>query len=111
MNRLVSSVRATGGIGVVGVFVPNDPKATDQLAEQGEIAFDFGLFFQKGLRMGSGQANVKAYNRRLARLIHAGKAAPSFLVSRHLRLEEAPTAYRRFDARDPGWTKVVHPGS
>lgn len=110
MNRLVGSVRATGGIGVIGVFVPKDPKGPDDLSKQGEIAFDIGLFFQKGLHMGSGQANVKAYNRHLARLIHTGKAAPSFLVSHHMHLDEAPDAYKHFDARDPGWTKVVlHP--
>jgi threonine dehydrogenase-like Zn-dependent dehydrogenase len=57
--------------------------------------------------MGSGQTNVKAYNRRLARLIHAGKARPSFIVSHHLPLEDAPKAYESFDKREAGWTKVV----
>ena len=107
MNNLVSSVRATGAIGVVGVFVPEDPQSSDELGKQGQIAFDFGLFFQKGLRMGSGQANVKAYNRYLRDLIAAGKAKPSFLVSHHLPLHEAPDAYHHFDARDDGWTKVI----
>ena len=78
-----------------------------ELARQGKIAFDLGLFFQKGQHMGSGQTNVKAYNRRLCRLIHAGRAKPSFLVSHHMTLHEAPDAYRHFDARDNGWTKVV----
>jgi glutathione-independent formaldehyde dehydrogenase len=110
MNRLVASVRPTGGIGVIGVFVPKDPKGPDDLSKHGEIALDIGLFFEKGLHMGSGQANVKAYNRQLARLIHTGKAKPSFLVSHHLHLDEAPDAYEHFDAREPGWTKVVlHP--
>jgi threonine dehydrogenase-like Zn-dependent dehydrogenase len=40
-------------------------------------------------------------------LIHAGKAKPSFIVSHRLPLDEAPNAYRHFDARDNGWTKVV----
>ena len=107
MNNLVSSVRATAAIGVVGVFVPEDPQSSDELGKHGQIAFDFGLFFQKGLRMGSGQANVKAYNRYLRDLIAAGKAKPSFLVSHHLPLHEAPDAYHHFDARDNGWTKVI----
>ncbi len=107
MNNLVSSVRATGAIGVVGVFVPSDPQSPNELGKHGQIAFDFGLFFQKGLRMGSGQANVKAYNRYLRDLIAAGKAKPSFLVSHHLPLHEAPDAYHHFDARDDGWTKVI----
>lgn len=107
MNNLVKSVRATGAIGVVGVFVPEDPQSPNELGKQGQIAFDFGLFFQKGLRMGSGQANVKAYNRYLRDLITADKAKPSFLVSHHLPLHDAPDAYRHFDARDDGWTKVI----
>jgi glutathione-independent formaldehyde dehydrogenase len=107
MNGLFRSVRPTGSIGVVGVFVPEDPGAKDKLAKKGQIAFDFGLFWFKGQRMATGQANVKAYNRQLRDLIHADKASPSFIISHELPLERAPDAYEHFDARDPGWTKVV----
>ena len=107
MNNLVASVKATGGIGVVGVFVPEDPGAQDELAKQGQIAFDFGSFWFKGQRMATGQANVKAYNRKLRDLIEAGKAKPSFLISHELPLAEAPDAYKHFDDRDAGWTKVI----
>ena len=111
MNKLVQSVRPTGGLGVVGVFVPEDPKSKDKLARKGQIAFDFGTYFEKGLHMGSGQANVKAYNRLLCRLIHAGKANPSWIVSHELGLDQAPEAYKKFDEREQGWTKVIlHPG-
>lgn len=67
-----------------------DPGAPDELSQQGELAFDFGKFFQKGLRMGSGQANVKAYNRQRRELIAAGKASPSFLVSHEVALDTHP---------------------
>jgi len=107
MNNLVKSVRYTGRLGVVGVFVPQDPKGPDKLEKQGQIAFDLGEFWHKGLRMGTGQANVKRYNRRLRELISNGIARPSFIVSHRLPLSEAPDAYERFDAREPGWTKVV----
>lgn len=107
MNNLVASVRATGKIGVVGVFVPEDPEAKDKLEKKGQIAFDWGQFWFKGLSLGTGQANVKAYNRQLRELIHLGKAKPSFLVSHELPLEDAPDAYRRFNERQEGWTKVV----
>jgi glutathione-independent formaldehyde dehydrogenase len=60
--------------------------------------------------MGTGQCPVKRYNRHLRNLIHAGKAQPSFIVSHHLRLDQAPEGYDHFDRRDDGWTKVVlHP--
>ena len=107
MNNLVASVKATGGIGVVGVFVPLDPKADDVLQKVGKIEFDMGAFWTKGQSMATGQANVKAYNRYLCDLIHAGKAKPSWIVSHSLSLEDAPVAYKHFDERDKGWTKVV----
>ena len=66
-----------------------------------------GAFFAKGLSMGSGQCNVKAYNRKLRDLIEAGRAKPSFIVSHRLSLDQAPEAYERFDKREDGWTKVV----
>jgi glutathione-independent formaldehyde dehydrogenase len=107
MNNLVESVRPTGRLGIVGVFPSKDPKSKDNLEKKGQIAFDIGKFFEKGLSMGSGQADVKRYNRHLSNLIHSGKAKPSFLVSHELRLEDAAEAYKHFDARDKGWTKVV----
>jgi glutathione-independent formaldehyde dehydrogenase len=107
MNNLVKSVKATGGIGVVGVFVPKDPGAKDKLAKNGEIAFDLGNFWFKGQKIGTGQANVKAYNRKLRDLIAVGKAKPSAIISHELALGDAPTAYKNFDDRKNGWTKVV----
>ena len=112
MNRLVASVRFTGTIGCVGVFVPQDPGASDELAKQGKLAFDYGMFWFKGQHIGTGQAPVKKYNRQLRDLIAAGKAEPSFIVSHELPLDRAPEAYEHFDKRDDGWTKVVlHPAT
>ncbi len=107
MNGLVHAVRATGAIGVVGVFPPADPKGPDKLSQDGKMAFDFGTYFAKGLRSGTGQANVKAYNRQLRDLIASGHAEPSFIVSHELPLAQAPEAYQHFDNRDDGWTKVI----
>ena len=107
LNSLVEAVRATGMIGVVGLYVPSDPGAPSEEAKRGELLFKIGKFFEKGLRMGSGQANVKSYNRYLRDLIIAGRARPSFVVSKELPLEKAPEGYALFDARDEGWSKVV----
>jgi len=112
MNNLVNSVKFTGGIGVVGVFVPEDPNGPDALEKEGKIALDWGMLWFKGQRVATGQCPVKAYNRQLRDLIHAGRAKPSFIVSHELKLDQAPDAYKHFDARDHGWTKVIlHPGS
>ncbi|WP_062349362.1 glutathione-independent formaldehyde dehydrogenase [Herbidospora yilanensis] len=110
LNNLVKSVKFTGTIGVVGVYIPSDPGSPDDLFKQGEVAFDYGMFWFKGQMIGNGQCNVKNYNRKLSRLIHAGKARPSWVVSHELNLDDAPGGYEHFDRRDPGWTKVViHP--
>ena len=55
--------------------------------------------------MGSGQCSVKLYNRSFRGLIRAGRATPSFIMSRRLTLDQARNAYQRFDAREHGWTK------
>jgi glutathione-independent formaldehyde dehydrogenase len=111
LNELVESVRFTGGIGTVGVYVPMDPGAPDDLAKQGKARFEFGNFWFKGQHMGTGQCPVKRYNRHLRSLIAENKVKPSWIVSHDLPLEQAPEAYKHFDAREDGWTKVVlHPG-
>lgn len=107
LNNLVHSVRFTGGIGAVGVYVPQDPGGPNDMATRGEVAFDYGMHWFKGQTLGSGQCPVKRYNRRLRDLIAADKAKPSWIVSHELSLEEAPEAYTHFDAREDGWTKVV----
>ena len=67
-------------------------------------------FFPQGLHLGTGQCNVKAYNRYLRDMIIAGKAKPSFVVSHEIDIDEAPNAYEKFDKRVDGYTKVlIHP--
>jgi len=112
LDNLVKVVRSTGGIGVVGVYMPQDPGAATEEAKQGRVAFDYGTFFSKGQRMGTGQCPVMRYNRHLRDLIITGRAQPSFLVSHELPLGEAADGYRHFDNRDAGWTKVLlRPGA
>ncbi|WP_445259033.1 alcohol dehydrogenase catalytic domain-containing protein [Nocardioides aurantiacus] len=63
LDNLVQVVKAHGGIGVIGVYVPQDPGAPDELAAHGRVAFDYGTFFTKGQQMGTGQAPVKRSGR------------------------------------------------
>jgi glutathione-independent formaldehyde dehydrogenase len=107
LDNLVQVVKAHGGIGVVGVYVPQDEAAPNKLAAEGRVAFDYGSFFTKGQHMGTGQAPVKRYNRQLRDLIVAGVATPGFLVSHEMALEEAAEGYAKFDQRLDGWTKVL----
>jgi glutathione-independent formaldehyde dehydrogenase len=111
LNQLIDTVRPTGMIGVIGLYLPKDPGAPNEDAANGMLLVWMGKLFEKGLRIGTGQANVKAYNRHLRDLIIAGRAKPSFVVSKQLPLEQAPDAYERFDKREEGYSKVVlNPG-
>ncbi|MFE9171604.1 glutathione-independent formaldehyde dehydrogenase [Streptomyces kebangsaanensis] len=111
LNQLIQTVRPTGMLGVPGLYVPSDPGAPDEQAKHGQLLVAIGKMFEKGLAMGTGQCNVKQYNRQLRDLIIAGRAKPSFVVSNELPLSDAPDAYQKFDKRIEGYTKVVlHPG-
>ena len=68
----------------------------------GEIVFDQSLFWFKGQKIGTGQANVRHYNRQLRDLVATGRATLSWIVSHELPLQRAPEAYQHFDARDDG---------
>lgn len=111
LNQLVETVRPTGRLGIPGLYVPSDPGGPDEHAKHGQLLVSIGKMFEKGQKMGTGQCNVKKYNRQLRDLIASGRARPSFVVSHELSLEDAPQAYDKFDKRIEGYTKVIlHPG-
>ncbi|GAB2762287.1 glutathione-independent formaldehyde dehydrogenase [Salinifilum aidingensis] len=107
LNQLVDTVRSTGSLGVVGLYLPSDPGAPNAHAARGELLFRVGRFFEKGHKMGTGQADAKAYAHKLRDMIIAGRAKPSFVVSQQLPLASAPDAYARFDQREEGYSKVL----
>lgn len=110
LDQLIMVTRPTGGLGIPGLYVPSDPGAPDEQSGKGQILLSFGKLFEKGLTLGTGQCNVKKYNRYLRDLIISGRAKPSFVVSHECALEDAPTAYEKFDQRIEGYTKVLlHP--
>jgi glutathione-independent formaldehyde dehydrogenase len=110
LEALVQVVRATGRIGVVGVYEPSDEGAATEDAKHGRYDFDYGRAFTKGITIGSGQCPVMRYNRWLRDLIIRGQASPSQIISHELSLDEAVRAYDQFDQRADGWTKVIlHP--
>jgi len=112
LDNLVQVVRATGRIGVVGVYVPQDPKAATEPAKEGRVEFDFGTAFTNGISIGTGQCPVKRYNEQLRDLIIRGVATPSFIVSHEVSLDDAVDAYKKFDERADGYTKVLlHPSA
>ena len=110
LNQLIDITNPTGALGIPGLYVPSDPGGVDENAKRGALLINFGRLFEKGLRLGTGQCNVKQYNACLRDLIIAGRAKPSFVVSHEVPLEQAPDAYQKFDKRVEGYTKVIlHP--
>ena len=55
---------------------PRTPRRRTTWPSRASSPFDFGTFFFKGQSMGTGQANVKQYNRQLRNLIHRDKLNP-----------------------------------
>lgn len=100
-------VEPTGGLGIVGLYVPEDPGGLDEMAAQGRLGIDFGKFFEKGLKCGTGQCNVKSYNRELRDMIISGRADPSFIVTDREPLKSAQDLYTQFDNREDGIVKPI----
>ena len=107
LNQLIEAVNPTGALGIPGLYVPSDPGGVDENAKKGALSINFGKLFEKGLRLGTGQCNVKRYNAYLRDMIIAGRAKPSFVVSHEVPLEQASQAYQKFDRREDGYTKVI----
>lgn len=107
IENCVRVVNATGSIGVIGVYIAPDPGAKDEQTKEGYYSFPIAEYFDKGITMGSGQAPVKKYNEYLRDLIVNGRAHPGKIVSHHIRIDDAPDAYSKFDKRVEGYTKVL----
>jgi glutathione-independent formaldehyde dehydrogenase len=98
LNLLVQIVRPAGSLGVPWHCVASDP---------GRLPPALDALFGKGQRLGTGQANVKRYNRQLRDLITQGRARPGFVVSHELPLAEALTAYESVERQAEGYLKVI----
>jgi glutathione-independent formaldehyde dehydrogenase len=107
LQDLIEVINPTGKLGIVGLYVPQDPGGKDKNAQKGQYLIPWGDVFEKGLEVGLGQTPVKQYNLFLRDLIIAGRAKPSFIVTKRVGLAQAPEAYERFDKREPGYTKVL----
>jgi len=57
--------------------------------------------------MKMGQTHVHKYLPQLLSFIEEEKIDPSFVISHRLPLEEAPTAYDKFNTEKEEWRKVV----
>jgi glutathione-independent formaldehyde dehydrogenase len=107
LDNVIKVVNPAGHIGIVGVYIAPDPGAENDQAKQGIFPFAIAEVFDKAVSIGMGQCPVKRYNEYLRDLIIMGRAKPSKIVSHRIRIEDAPHAYKKFDERSDGYTKVV----
>jgi threonine dehydrogenase-like Zn-dependent dehydrogenase len=69
--------------------------------------FPIGSVMNRSLTIKSGQAHVHRYLRPLLKRIEDGEIDPSFIVSHHLSLDDAPLGYEMFKHKQDNCTKVV----
>lgn len=111
LRDLAEVVNPTGSVGLIGVYMDEDPGAADGQKKEGVLPVPLGAFWKKGITIGMGQCPVRQYDWRLRDLIIAGKAKPSFIVSHRVPIDEAPEMYEKFDLRGLGegepYTKII----
>lgn len=70
----------------------------------------FGSVMNRSLTIRTGQTHVHRYVQPLLQHIEDGDIDPSFLITHHLSLDEAPAGYEIFSNKQDGCVKVVmHP--
>ena len=47
LDNIIRVTRATGGLGIPGLYVPSDPGAPDEKSGKGQILISFGKLFEK----------------------------------------------------------------
>jgi threonine dehydrogenase-like Zn-dependent dehydrogenase len=87
LEMAIRLTRACGSVQCIGVY-----------AERAEV--HLGLQWLKSLTVRGGQANVIGHVDRVLAMMSAGVLDPTPLVTRHMKLEEAPEAYAVYDRRE-----------
>jgi glutathione-independent formaldehyde dehydrogenase len=99
LNSLMTIVRASGGIGIPGLYVTEDPGAQDVAAKTGSLSMRLGLGWAKSQRFYTGQTPVLKYNRALMQAILYDRLPIAKIVNATvISLKDAPQGYRDFDS-------------
>jgi glutathione-independent formaldehyde dehydrogenase len=98
LNQLMEATRAAGSIGIPGLYVTDDPGASDRAAKHGNLSIRLGLGWAKSHTLCTGQTPVMKYNRGLMMAIlhdriQIAKAVNTTVIS----LDKAPQSYAEFD--------------
>ena len=102
LNSLMEVTRASGRIGIPGLYVTEDPGAVDAAAKRGALSIRLGLGWAKSHSFFTGQTPVMKYNRALMQAILWDRIKIAETVGVEvITLDEAARGYAEFDAGAP----------
>jgi glutathione-independent formaldehyde dehydrogenase len=102
LNSLMEVTRAAGKIGIPGLYVTEDPGATDEAARRGSLSIRLGLGWAKSHSFFTGQTPTMKYNRALMQAILWDRINIGDIVGvQIISLDDAPKGYAEFDAGAP----------
>ena len=98
LNSLMEVTRAAGKLGIPGLYVVEDPGASEADARQGALKLQLGTGWAKSLSFVTGRAPVMKYHRELMNAIlndrcQIAKAVNATVIT----LDDAPQGYEEFD--------------
>lgn len=95
LREAIMCCRKGGTISVPGVYIGFSDK------------IPLGSFMNKGLTLKTGQTHVQRYLAPLLQKVEQGEIDPSFVITHHAPLEDAPELYKTFRDKEDGCIKVV----
>jgi threonine dehydrogenase-like Zn-dependent dehydrogenase len=95
LRQAIMACRNGGTISVIGVYGGFIDK------------FPMGSFMNRSLTMKTGQCHVQRYMKPLLERIERGDIDPSFVITHHMKLDEAAKGYDMFVHKDDQCIKVV----
>lgn len=102
LNSLMEITRVAGKVGIPGLYVTDDPGATDEAARRGSLSVRLGLGWAKSHSFFTGQTPVMKYHRNLMQAILWDRLNIAEIVNVNIiTLDDAPNGYAEFDSGVP----------
>ncbi len=98
LNSLMDITFVAGGVGIPGLYVVQDPGASNEDSKNGILKMRFGKGWSKSLHFHTGQAPVLQYNRQLMQaILHDRLPIAKIVNATVISLDQAPEGYQQFD--------------
>ncbi len=95
VREAIMACRNGGTVSIIGVYGGLMDK------------FPIGSFMNRSLTLRTGQAHVQRYLKPLLERIQKGEIDPSFVITHHLTLDQAPQGYAMFKEKQDDCIKIV----